>query len=173
MLLTWRDVSPGSGPGIPTSLTLDETDKLKELAAGKKVLEIGSAYGYSAIVMALAGADVVAVDPHQQLNSYWIMKQNLDTYGVSDLVQVVQDDSGIMSAMGKGQFDLIWIDGDHSEAAVEHDVTRAVQLLKPDGYLACHDYNEDTCPGVAAFLNRWKTPPLLVDTMAVYGPGEW
>jgi len=66
-------------------------------------------------------------------------------------------------------FDLIFIDGDHAEAAVEHDVTWAVKLLAPGGVLACHDWDEDTCPGVRAALERvLGVPSELTDTLAVY-----
>jgi len=52
--------------GVPTSLTIPEMRLLQRYAreAGT-VLEIGTYYGYSAIGMALAGADVTSVDPHK------------------------------------------------------------------------------------------------------------
>jgi len=48
-----------------------------------------------------------------------------------------------------------------------------LKLLREGGTLACHDYDEDTCPGVRQALDLWKTPPKVVDTLAIYGPGEW
>lgn len=175
MKLEWRDVAPGGGPAISTSLTAAETAELARLAAGADVLEIGSAYGYSACVMALAGGHVTAIDPHQQLNSYGPMLANLHAYGVADRVSILVEDSGAMARLFEDgrAFDLIWVDGDHSEEAVRHDVRWAQRLLRPGGTLACHDYGEDTCPEVAVALNAWRTPPKLVDTMALYGPGEW
>jgi predicted O-methyltransferase YrrM len=175
--LAWRDVAPGDGPTISTSLTQAETDELRRLAKkGKTVLEVGSAFGYSAISMALAGARVVAVDPHQWLNSLGIMASNVDDYNVSDKVEIrIADSRQIMPtlvALGQ-KFGLVWIDGDHEASAVAHDVEWARKLLKPTGTLAVHDYDEATCPGVRQALDAWKVPPRLVDTLAVYGPGEW
>ena len=67
-------------------------------------------------------------------------------------------------------FDLVWIDGDHSDDVVEHDVRWASLLLRPGGVIACHDYGEDTCPGVQTALDRvLGPPPKLIDTLAVYG----
>jgi predicted O-methyltransferase YrrM len=173
--LAWRDVRPGEGPAISTSLTLNETDKLRWLAAGADVLEIGSAYGYSAVVMALAGASVVAVDPHNWLPSLGVMQANLASYEVSDQVDIrvarSNDEMPRLHAEGR-LFDLVWIDGDHSAEAVAHDVAWALKLLRPGtGILACHDYDESTCPGVRQALDAWKIPEELVDTLAIYrGP---
>ena len=176
MKLEWRDVAPGGGPAISTSLTLAETDELRRLAAGGNVLEVGSAFGYSAVAMALAGATVLAVDPHQWLKSQGVMMANLAAYAVSSRVEIRAADSRqvLPELAAQGQmFDLVWIDGDHEAPAVAHDVEWARKLLKPTGTLAVHDYDEDTCPGVRQALDAWKPPPRVVDTLALYGPGEW
>ena len=42
-------------------------------------------------------------------------------------------------------------------------------LLRLGGVLACHDYDEDTCPGVRLALDDMLGPPHeLVDTLAIY-----
>ena len=175
MKLEWRDVSLG-GPPIHTSLTLAETNELQRLANGKEVLEVGSAYGYSAIAMALAGAYVLAIDPHQQLGSYDTMCANLTAYGVDDRVEIFRGDSRTWMArdVATRGYDLAWIDGDHSVEMVVHDVAGARKLLPATATLAVHDYDEDTCPGVREALDALLgPPPKLVDTLAIYGPGEW
>lgn len=178
MKLEWRDVALGDGgPGISTSLTLPETVELQRLAAGRQVLEIGSAYGYSAVAMALAGADVTAVDPHQQLGSYGPMVANVLAYAVADRVDIrVGAAQQILPGLDAG-FDLVFIDGDHAAEAVTSDVTMALALLRPGGIIACHDHGESTCPGVAQALDTWRPYDYIVDTLAVYrigtaGPGE-
>lgn len=181
MKLPWRDLAPGSGPAINTSLTEKETAELQRLARSQdltpvEVLEVGSAYGYSTVAMALAGAHVTAVDPHLQMASYQQMMANLGYYGVADRVDVIQGDSrAVLPRLAdEGRtFDLVWIDGDHTADMVTHDVQWARKLLKPAGVLACHDYDEETCPGVRHALDAWKPPPLLVDTLAIYEPGQW
>ena len=173
--LQWRDVAPGDGPAISTSLTHDETSKLRWLAAGADVLEIGSAYGYSAVSMALAGAQVIAIDPHNWLPSLEVMQANLAAYEVADQVdiRVARSNDEMPQLYSRGRrFDLVWIDGDHSAEAVAHDVEWALKLLWPGtGILACHDYDETTCPGVRQALDAWRVPEELVDTLAIYrGP---
>ena len=176
--LEWRLVAPGDGPEISTSLTPAETDELRRLAKGADVLEVGSAYGYSTVVLGLVARSMVAVDPHRELNSFGVLLENLAAYGVTTrcVVEMRRDDSrSVLPALaGEGRsFDLVWIDGDHQAHVVAQDVANALRLLKPTGTLAVHDYDEATCPGVREALDAWKVPPRLVDTMAVYGPGEW
>lgn len=178
MKLEWRDVAIGDGPPIHTSLTLAETDELRRLATNADVLEIGSAYGYSTVAIGLVARSVVAVDPHQWLNSFGVLMENLAAYGVTSrtVVEIRRADSWTvlpeLRATGR-KFDLVWIDGDHEAHTVAHDVGLGRLLLREGGTLACHDYGEDTCPGVAEALDQWKRPPKVVDTLAVYGPGDW
>jgi predicted O-methyltransferase YrrM len=172
MQLPWRDLAPGDGPPIPTSITERETARLRELATGRRVLEVGSAYGYSTVVLALVAPHVTAVDPHQWLTSRPALEANLAVYGIAGRVDVLADASGaILPALADHgeRFDLVFIDGDHAEAAVIHDVTWARKLLAPGGVLACHDYDEVTCPGVRTALDRLMGGPgELTDTLAVY-----
>jgi predicted RNA methylase len=133
---------------------VNETAALATLGAGKDVLEIGSAFGFSACVMALAGArHVTAVDPHSWLNSHEAMLSNLAACGVTGQVTVVRGTSPDALA-GLGPFGLVFIDGDHGSAAVHADVEAALKVLGSGGVLACHDLGEDCCcPGVRAALD--------------------
>lgn len=173
MKLEWRDVAIGDGPAISTSITAAEAEALRQLSRGARtIMEVGSAFGYSAVVMAHAGATLVAVDPHAWLTSLQVMQGNLAAYGAAGWVLVDQRPSQVSlpeRAAAGWRCDLIFIDGDHGESAVEHDVTWALELLADDGVLACHDYDEDTCPGVRPALDRvLGTPHELVDTLAIY-----
>jgi predicted O-methyltransferase YrrM len=172
MLLPWRPVSVDGGPEILTSVTEAETKVLAELAAeADEALEVGSAYGYSAVVMAKAGARVTAVDPHagELPGSLGMLMGNLQAYQVNDITVRVGRSQDILPTCPLGWYGLVFIDGDHTEATVHHDVTWALKLLRPGGVLACHDYDEGTCPGVKAALDRLMGGPGdLTDTLAVY-----
>jgi predicted O-methyltransferase YrrM len=170
MILPWRPVALGSGPPILTSITEAETAKLQELAAD--ALDVGSAYGYSAIVMARAGARVTTVDPHAGENpgTLGVLTGNLDAYGLADQVRVIVAPSQeALPNLEPGSFGLVFIDGDHTEATVHHDVTWALKLLRPGGWLACHDLDEDSCPGIRAALERlFENPTPSIDTLFLH-----
>ena len=172
MHLPWRDMPAGPGsPLISTSLTAAEANRLAELAAGRDVLEVGSAYGYSACVMALGGAaHVTAVDPHAWLGSHDAMTSNLAASGLSGRVTIVRDASPA-ALDGLGPFGLVFIDGDHGAEAVAADVAAARGVLADGGVLAVHDYGETCCcPGVRQALDILfpAGPDEQVDTLAIY-----
>jgi predicted O-methyltransferase YrrM len=173
MHLPWRDLAPGKGPAINTSLTEAETVELKRLAKDGDVLEIGSAYGYSTVALALVANSVVAVDPHIDHGSYGALNANLGAYGLDHKVFIMKARSQdvLPSLVGEqDQFDLVWVDGDHTSGGVTFDVEHALGLLRPGGVLACHDYAETCCcPDVGPTLRHLLgEPDELVDTLAVY-----
>jgi predicted O-methyltransferase YrrM len=173
MHLPWRDLAPGAGPGISTSVTEAEAQELGRLALGRRVLEVGSAFGFSAVVMALAGAErVTAVDPHDWIpGSLEGMTANLAAYGVADRVEIVREQSqAVLPALAaeEAQFGLVFIDGDHSAAAAAHDMRWALRLLGPGGAVAVHDVAECCCPGVGeAAQVVFPGGGTMVDTMLV------
>lgn len=151
----WRDIQIADGPAICTSVTEEEAAELGRLAAGKCVLEVGTAHGYSAVAMALAGAtQVVSVDS-QPDDRRQIAQSRVDAYGVGHIVTLVTGASPqALIGMPREYFDLAFIDGWHEEQAVFDDMAAAMPLLKPSGTIAFHDYDEDCCcPGVKTVLD--------------------
>jgi predicted O-methyltransferase YrrM len=144
-------------PAISTSLTDRETARLIELAADREVLEIGSAYGYSAIKMAPVARSVVAVDPHEWITgSLEIMRANIEAHGLGNKIEVLvaESEEALTAAHSLGlRYGLIFIDGDHADAAVERDARLALRVVADDGTIAFHDYDEETCPGVRNALD--------------------
>jgi predicted O-methyltransferase YrrM len=170
MRLPWR--IPTFGPPIETSLTEREAAELQRLAALKRVLEIGAAYGYSTIVMAEVALQVTSVDPHIVHASWAPMGQNLMRYGVMDRVSLeVGTSEQILPTLGPRQFDLVFVDGDHTAAGVAFDLAQGLRLVAADGILAFHDWDEATCMDVRPVLEAWHRPDYVVDTLAVYQLG--
>jgi predicted O-methyltransferase YrrM len=172
MHLPWEDrILVDGRPSISSSITPAETGRLQELAAGQRVLEVGSAWGYSAIILALGGAEhVTAIDPHEYLGSRPAMEVNLAAYNVTDRVTIVEARSqAVMPDMEPGSYGLVFIDGDHDPVQVYLDVTMALSLITDGGYLAVHDYQEDCWPGPTQVLDALypQGPLSLTDTLYV------
>lgn len=177
MHLAWSDQFPGGGErAISTSLTGNEAAMLVTLCAGRRVLEIGSAYGFSTVTMAAGGAThVTAVDPHTYCpGSLETLNANLRAYEVQGRVTVITDTFfNAAELLRDERFDFAFLDGDHKRDTVKFDFTHARELLAPGGVIACHDYDEDCCPGVRQALDelRPEGPFMLTDTLAIYGFG--
>ena len=77
------------------------------------------------------------------------------------------------------EFDLIFIDGDHSYKGVKNDFTRAKEYLKEGGFIVLDDYGEEnklhksSHKGVVRFANktinpnRWKKVGVFFETQLV------
>jgi predicted O-methyltransferase YrrM len=171
MRCDWRDtpVMVGLDLEIRTSLSTPEVLKLVNLATNRRVIEFGSAFGYSAIKMAYRAINVVAVDPHQWIrDSERLMLENIQRSGLTQFIEVrVQTSAAAFEQLETVRsFDLVFIDGDHDQRAVTLDYTYALGLLpEKGGIIACHDYGEDTCPGVKAALDGICEPDEIVDTL--------
>ena len=183
--LEWKPTTLNGQPIAGASLTPNETQKLAELARNSHVLEIGSAYGHSAIIMAQAGAKhVLAVDPHTG-DLDWVgadkdtlggMRRNLQTHDVQDRVTIMLNASQVVMPVLyhiDACFELIFIDGDHTHDAVAHDLKWAVELAAPGtGIIAFHDYGEHYNPDVKTVLDAAYPdgPDQLVDTLWIRRP---
>lgn len=172
MHLPWRPVRAApDGPPILTSVTEAEASYLSELAAGRQVLEIGSAYGFSTVTLAMTAAEVVSVDPHHDHNSHGIMLNNLYQYRVEHKVEVrrTMSQTAMPDLLAAGYaFDLIFIDGDHTAAGCGHDIEWALKLIAPGGTIAVHDVEETCCcPDVRPTVDLLLGVYELVDSMGV------
>jgi len=166
-------------------LTVAEGKALAQLAAGKRVLEIGSYCGRSTICLARTAKRVLAIDPHdgrgtpKPRDTSKDFFDNLQRYGVADKV----DWSSYLYApyAFEGTFDLIFIDGAHSLASVRRDIKQTLPLLAEGGLLAFHDYRLHAGeidgrwdPGVTEAVNELlsKGAKLISrhDTIAVVAP---
>lgn len=134
-------------PRIASGVTEAEADRLAELAKDRTVLEVGSWYGLSTIVMARTAAMVHAVDWHrgdahagrrETLTVFWA---NLERYDVRDRVVVhVGRAEVVLPMLREASFDLAFVDGFHETKAVTRDARLILPLLRPGALLAFHDY---------------------------------
>lgn len=173
-----QQITPG-GPVIPTAIMPNEIMALGNLAMGRHCLEIGSAWGFSAIQMIRYGAkSVTAIDFHQPCDSnewaddtFESMQENLKWYKVDSAVTVIRQSSQKalpdLVAQNK-QYGLAFIDSDHSYESVRHDISNTLQLVS-NGFLACHDYGDEGIEDVTRALDEIfpDGPDWLVGTLHI------
>ncbi len=133
-------------PLIETFVAPLEAYALATAAGGRqRILEVGSAYGFSTIVMAQAApaAEILSVDPHTGYQSWDTFNRNLDRYGVAGRVRCLRKPSQeVLPTLPAGRFDMMFVDGDHGEGPADHDVAHALRLVRAGGIIAVHDYTE-------------------------------
>ena len=150
--------SPYPAPvGVPTGLTRYELEVLQRYAAeAGTVLEVGTFYGYSAIGMALAGATVLTIDPHNEgpanePDTWPAFNAHVDRHrplpaGIWPVRAYVEEWAQAHTGRLYG---MAFIDGDHSEAATLRAGLLAAARLREPYTLAFHDYAPNW-PGVVA-----------------------
>jgi len=125
----YREDDPGepSSRVARISIADDERTVLATMAAGKHVLEIGTGLGVSTRALATTARTVVTVDIDE-----WVHRTIWPDLPANVWTMTSVDD------LSPG-FDLVFIDGDHSEAALRADVATAERLLAPGGTIVVHD----------------------------------
>jgi predicted O-methyltransferase YrrM len=144
--------------GVEGWLTEEQARRLFERAAdARRIVEIGSFRGRSAIVMALAappGAELVAIDPHagndrgpQEIEAdaergeddNRAFLANLDRAGVAERVRHVRLPSQDALGAVTGELDLLYVDGAHRYGPARDDLARWGERVRPGGRMLVHD----------------------------------
>ena len=74
----------------------------------KSILEIGSAIGYSSIMMALVDKDIKVTTIEKDINRYNIAIDNINKFNLSSRINIINDDA--LTCEINGMYDLIFID---------------------------------------------------------------
>jgi predicted O-methyltransferase YrrM len=107
---------------------------LAHSVSAKRILEIGTAIGYSGIWLAGAlPADGMLLTMESDPERVRVARANFDRAGVADRVSVIAGDAQRMIAKVAGPFDLIFQDG--SKTLYVPLLDRLVALLRPGGLL--------------------------------------
>jgi predicted O-methyltransferase YrrM len=151
----------GAVEGVEGWLSDDQAQTLWERAAALRppatIVEIGSYRGRSAIVLARAASDgvaVVAIDPHagtdrgpQEIRGsaaageadHRAFLANLERAGVAGAVRHVRAPSQEALGAVEGPVDLLYVDGAHRYRPARDDIARWGARVRPDGTLLLHD----------------------------------
>src|SRR5262245_20367089 len=150
---------------------------LARAAAARRILELGTAIGYSGIWLARAlppGGMLLTMEMNAERARE--ARANFERAGVADRTSVIVGDAQRMLAKVAGPFDLIFQDGDKIQ--YEPMLDRLVQLLRPGGLLVTDNvlWDGEVVPGfirspqrdlkdteaIAAYNERINTHPMLM-----------
>lgn len=107
---------------------------LLRLKKPKRLLEIGTAIGYSAITFANGcGCDVTTIEIDSEIAE--VARTNIKAFGFEDKIQVLEGDASEVLMTLEGKYDVVFIDAAKSYYKFYWDT--AVKLLNPDGLIIC------------------------------------
>lgn len=119
-------------------------DQAAAVPDGGLIVEIGSHQGRSTVVLAAAGAHVVAIDPFVDGAMFGgaatkdLFLANVARAGVSDRVDLREVRSGLLRPCWTSPIDFLYIDGKHDYWTVSDDL-RWTAFLPSGGRVAIHD----------------------------------
>lgn len=115
-----------------------------------KVGEIGMRFGVSTMAFALAARDVGghvwSIDCDECIDG----RRNVHAAGLSDVHTFIHGDSAAVEF--PEPLDVLFIDGEHSYAALSLDFGMHARRVKPGGVILFHDTS--SCPDVAVFCKE-------------------
>ncbi len=125
------------GEHIPVLFSETERllDVLVRMKQPRKILEIGTAIGFSGILM-LKAAPLATLNTIEKLaDSADAARENFRKYGVSDRVNLFEGDAGEIIPMLTGSYDFIFMDGPKGQYPEFYPYLK--KLLVSGGVLVC------------------------------------
>jgi caffeoyl-CoA O-methyltransferase len=167
-----------------------ETGRLLQMLAtaigARRILEIGTSIGYSAVWMArVLPADGLLITVERDHDVAAEARANFARAGVANLANVMLGDAARLVWKVAGPFDLIFQDGD--KQLYEPLLDRLLDLLRPGGLLVADNalwrgevvpgyvsrphYSADTTAALAAYNQRLAADPRVLSLVIPLGDG--
>lgn len=110
-----------------------------------RALEIGAAWGVSAVAFAMAGVEhLISVDVNPKVMAIPEMEED----GFVHMWEFCDQSSDDFFEGNSEMFDLIYVDGSHKFPQCERDLFSAWDFLKPGGLLVADDFTHKSNQGV-------------------------
>ena len=128
------------------------------------IVDIGTAGGNSAFVMALASKSsvkVYTIDPNRNEN-FFFWREKL---GLEEKITFIEKTSDDAIKDWKEPIDLLFIDGEHAYSFVQRDIDNWLPYLKEDGKILFHDfylYPTGVMLAVGEAIARKKIKPIKI-----------
>jgi predicted O-methyltransferase YrrM len=122
------------------SIINDATALFLEFLCGyhkpKQILEVGTAIGYSAIIMCRAsGGNPMITTLEKSQEMITLAKQNIKEAGLQDNIRIIRGDAVDILPGIQGQFDLVFLDA--AKGQYDQFLVYILKLLRPEGILIC------------------------------------
>ena len=126
---------------------------------GCDVLEVGTAYGGTAILMALAGAGRVYTVDNWSCGQFDECMANIDSANCAEMIEVIACDSLLASSKFATQgMAVVLVDGDHTGTRPYEDICAYSEKVRAGGYLLVDDTGNKH-PAIEEGLARWLSEP--------------
>lgn len=118
--------------------------------SGAQILEIGTAGGFSAAVLALAcpKASITTLNPR----GHEVEAAAQRLLGFTNVTVLRMASWDYLEVYCGPELDVVWIDGDHRRVALD---LPWYNWLRPLGLMLLHDYSPSACPPVWFSVNEW------------------
>lgn len=161
----WINDVPTGGSDL-LSLSL-----ITRLVSPKRIFEIGTARGYTALQLAAnaPNADVFTLDLPQGASArlpITVLDRYFDTVEKGETIKGRKDAGRIHRLIGDSadfdfgpyskSIDLFFIDGAHTYEYVKNDTLKALQCCHPGSVIAWHDYGRMGVNGVTRWLHEFS-----------------
>ncbi|MEG0133808.1 MAG: O-methyltransferase [Clostridium sp.] len=122
--------------GVP--IVQKETARLIEFMVNvkkpKKILELGTAIGYSSILMALASGNNVSITTiERDENMVEIATKNIEAAGLSDSISIIKGDCMDILEILNDEYDMIFMDA--GKGHYSHFLPHCIRMLAEDGMI--------------------------------------
>jgi predicted O-methyltransferase YrrM len=125
----------------------------KYITKNTKILELGCFYGVSSSLFSEYSDDITCVDIMLYPEMQKVIENTKINFHKSDSIE-------FLNSCDNETYDLIYIDTTHDYGRTKEEIILAYNKIKPNGYLAGHDYNTD---GVSnAILSIFKYPDIEI-----------
>ena len=132
LLLEMEEYAEKNGVPISQPESIRFLEIIIKIANAKRILEVGSAIGYSAIRMSRAAeGEVTTIELSDEMAD--IAEENIKKAGLSDKITLIRGDGREVIPTIEGEFDLIFIDA--AKGQYQEFFNEAKRLLRVGGIL--------------------------------------
>jgi len=132
-----------------------------------RLLEIGAYVGESTSIFCQHFESVTTIDPHLEFNRKFA--NNLEIYHAfcfrmkphTNYTLIRKTSDAAFEELADQQFDVVYIDGNHDYDYVKKDILNYQKLVKPNGFITGHDYNNGHV-GVEKAVDEYLGKPQMI-----------